>query len=324
MDNKQDRQLYWEVKDFLNKSFSVQPSPPQPTIADTVKSVLNENKPFRQSAFSNNTKLIDNAREFVKTYEDLNKKNKPNCVAYTSNKMANPFNKNSLYEYVESRETVERKRMEAAARNERARQRNAIENKRLEDAKAEVRRKRESTVFGMDLTQQQPNQIASGNQGANNSSSTVFGMDLTQQQPSQLAAANQGGNISSSIDDKITMNLPPPEMTIKPPQIRGSENRLGSISRPMPSSNTTSQPTLMASAQSKPRRESMADQFSRIMGMERQQNQSQTMSQMGNISSQPNLLNALSSNTVVPFNQLGNLSSQKDNQFKYSTGSRLS
>jgi hypothetical protein len=226
-----------------------------------------------------------------------NKKNKPNCVAYTSNKMANPFNKNSLYEYVESRETVERKRMEAAARNERARQRNAIENKRLEDAKAEVRRKRESTVFGM---------------------------DLTQQQPSQLAAANQGGNISSSIDDKITMNLPPPEMTIKPPQIRGSENRLGSISRPMPSSNTTSQPTLMASAQSKPRRESMADQFSRIMGMERQQNQSQTMSQMGNISSQPNLLNALSSNTVVPFNQLGNLSSQKDNQFKYSTGSRLS
>jgi hypothetical protein len=45
---------------------------------------------------------------------------------------------------------------------------------------------------------------------------------------------------------------------------------------------------------------------------------------MGNISSQPNLLNALSSNTVVPFNQLGNLSSQKDNQFKYSTGSRLS
>lgn len=92
MDNKQDRQFYWEVKQFLNNDAASQPVAKKPSIKDAISSVVNENNVFKQSNFIKNTE----SQKVVPSYlSDLSKAEKgynPECKAYTSNKTVNPFN----------------------------------------------------------------------------------------------------------------------------------------------------------------------------------------------------------------------------------------
>ena len=93
MDNKQDRQLYWEVKQFLTKTPAVPVQKPT-TLKDSVNSVLQENKPFRQNNFSQESTAMQPTQKMIGAHSNLINANKPSCAAYTKNGNTNPFNLN--------------------------------------------------------------------------------------------------------------------------------------------------------------------------------------------------------------------------------------
>ena len=55
MDNKQDRQFYWEVKNFMSKNnVPAAPKPQKPDVMSSVKNVLEQNNIYKQSSFNSN------------------------------------------------------------------------------------------------------------------------------------------------------------------------------------------------------------------------------------------------------------------------------
>jgi hypothetical protein len=161
MDNKQHRQFYWEVKDFLTKKHNNDASiEKSPTLKDVSKNILEQNNIFKQKKSQATENTISNTKNVLSSLEKQRRGYDVSCVAYTRNNIANPFNKNVIYEYTDSNETIARKRMEAEARNERARARNTAENDRLSQAKQDVKRKREE-----DEAYQFNQEISAGSQG---------------------------------------------------------------------------------------------------------------------------------------------------------------
>jgi hypothetical protein len=93
MDNKQDRQFYWEVKQFLNNGGPKETvSKAKPSIKDAISSVVNENKVFKQNNFSNETSLQKVVPSYLYGLIKAEKGFQPSCKAYTSNNTVNPFN----------------------------------------------------------------------------------------------------------------------------------------------------------------------------------------------------------------------------------------
>jgi hypothetical protein len=90
MDNKQDRQLYWEVKDFMQKNHTPIP-PKQSSLKDSISSILQEGKPFKVSNFSSSTPLMSPANNILGQHSKMINGNAPSCVAYTKNGISNPF-----------------------------------------------------------------------------------------------------------------------------------------------------------------------------------------------------------------------------------------
>jgi hypothetical protein len=91
MDNKQDRQFYWEVKDFMQRNPTPKPSN-KPSLKDSIKSVLHENKPYKVSNFSFQSNIIQPSNQLIGVHSKIEKGNAPSCVAYTRNGSSNPFN----------------------------------------------------------------------------------------------------------------------------------------------------------------------------------------------------------------------------------------
>jgi hypothetical protein len=161
MDNKQHRQLYWEVKDFLTKKQDTYVPVKKPsTLKDVSKNILEQNNIFIQKTPQATKDTINNTKNVLASLEKQRRGYDVSCVAYTRNNIANPFNKNVIYEYTDSNETIARKREQAEARNQRARERNEAENVRLATAKADVQRKKEE-----DEAYQFNQEISSGSQG---------------------------------------------------------------------------------------------------------------------------------------------------------------
>lgn len=91
MDNKQDRQLYWEVKQFLNKTPEL-PQKKAPGVKDVISSILQENKPYKQNNFLPNTNLLNPTNSLINFHSKIEKANAPSCGAFTKNGNTNPFN----------------------------------------------------------------------------------------------------------------------------------------------------------------------------------------------------------------------------------------
>jgi|GEM_PF-4244247 len=107
MDNKQDKQFYWEVKDFLNRKPAVQQTKvktqslkesiqrvtemsnnlytEKPSSVDSNKEIANE-----LSCFSNN--LMKNVNSLLSLNEEAVSKSTPECKAFTANNVHNMFN----------------------------------------------------------------------------------------------------------------------------------------------------------------------------------------------------------------------------------------
>ena len=95
MDNKQDRQLYWEVKQFFQGTPNMVPPPVKPSsLRDVAASVMNENKPFSQAKPQSHSNVFDATGSMLNAMKSLEAKNNPGHIAYTKNGSTNPFNLN--------------------------------------------------------------------------------------------------------------------------------------------------------------------------------------------------------------------------------------
>jgi len=91
MDKKSDKQFYWEVKDFMSKP--KQPSVPKkvPGVVDSVKSIIEQNKPYSQNSFINNNNTINTVRQAISNIEKNKRNGTPECKAFTKNLVDHPF-----------------------------------------------------------------------------------------------------------------------------------------------------------------------------------------------------------------------------------------
>ena len=143
MDNKKDKQFYWEVKNFLSRNTKTNvPAEKKSSLKDISKNILEQNNLFKQPNNLSKPETINAAKEILGSLEKERRGYDVSCVAFTRNNISNPFNKN-LIEYVQSPEAVARQKAQAEARNERARERNAQEQARRDAAKADIKRRRE-------------------------------------------------------------------------------------------------------------------------------------------------------------------------------------
>jgi hypothetical protein len=95
MDNKQDRQLYWEVKQFLHGTPNTAPPPVKTaSLRDVAASVMNENKPFSQAKPQSHSNVFDATGSMLDAMKSLEAKNNPGHIAYTKNGSTNPFTLN--------------------------------------------------------------------------------------------------------------------------------------------------------------------------------------------------------------------------------------
>jgi hypothetical protein len=95
MDNQQDRQLYWEVKQFLHGTPNMVPPPVKTSsLRDVAASVMNENKPFSQAKPPSHSNVFDATGSMLNAMKSLETKNNPGHIAYTKNGSTNPFNLN--------------------------------------------------------------------------------------------------------------------------------------------------------------------------------------------------------------------------------------
>jgi hypothetical protein len=92
MDNKQDRQFYWEVKDFMGRNnVLATPAPQKPNVVSSVKNILEQNKLYKQSSFSPNINSANTIRQAISSMENIRANGTPNTKAFTKNIASNPF-----------------------------------------------------------------------------------------------------------------------------------------------------------------------------------------------------------------------------------------
>jgi hypothetical protein len=92
MDNKKDRQFYWEVKDFMGRSnVPATPAPQKPSVMSSVKNILEQNKLYKQSSFSPNINSANTIRQAISAMETIRANGTPSTKAFTKNIASNPF-----------------------------------------------------------------------------------------------------------------------------------------------------------------------------------------------------------------------------------------
>jgi len=93
MDNKENRQFYWEVKQFINGNHTPKaPEVKKPSVKDAISGVLSENEVYRQNTFTKNTGTNDVVRSYLNVLGTQEKKNDPGTIMFTKNSTFNPFN----------------------------------------------------------------------------------------------------------------------------------------------------------------------------------------------------------------------------------------
>jgi hypothetical protein len=106
MDNKQNRQFYWEVKDFMGKPHSPTAPASKPSdILSSAKNILEQKKTYRQSAYNPNITSLNNISQAIVSGQNANSKGTPNTPAHGKNIDGNAFR--SLQETKKFEETTE-------------------------------------------------------------------------------------------------------------------------------------------------------------------------------------------------------------------------
>jgi hypothetical protein len=91
MDNKENRQFYWEVKQFLQNSnnVSVEKMAPKPSMVDAIKSIVETSKPPAPKAIDNS--IVGGIGQVIQSTESSKAGYKAQSHAYTTNNISNPF-----------------------------------------------------------------------------------------------------------------------------------------------------------------------------------------------------------------------------------------
>ena len=91
MDNKKDKQFYWEVKDFFTKNPNVSAKPKSPSIVESVKNILETSKPKPKPIVNKNINMEMAVHEAIKVSENIKKAGTPEIKAFTKNISGNAF-----------------------------------------------------------------------------------------------------------------------------------------------------------------------------------------------------------------------------------------
>jgi uncharacterized protein YoxC len=93
MDNKQDRQFYWEVKDFMQKKTNpVTPAPNklQNTIKEVTSNIPSVSAPVNDMVNSS-SQLKNSVNETIQKYQNSLNRQKPQSFKTSANINLNPF-----------------------------------------------------------------------------------------------------------------------------------------------------------------------------------------------------------------------------------------
>ena len=92
MDNKQDRNFYWEVKDFMGKAHNpVSPQPKPKSIKESINGVLNQNAAYKTTNFQSNITSARHISQAISAVERNNQRGTPDNIGNTKNITSNPF-----------------------------------------------------------------------------------------------------------------------------------------------------------------------------------------------------------------------------------------
>jgi hypothetical protein len=92
MDNKQDRNFYWEVKDFMGKPQEIHKPVKTPNdMVSSIKNILEQNKLYKPSSFNHNINSASTIRQAINAIERNNQKGTPENIQHTKNITSNPF-----------------------------------------------------------------------------------------------------------------------------------------------------------------------------------------------------------------------------------------
>ena len=92
MDNKQDRNFYWEVKDFMGKPQEIHKPVKTPNdMVSSIKNILEQNKLYKPSSFNSNINSASTIRQAINAIERNNQRGTPENIQHTKNITSNPF-----------------------------------------------------------------------------------------------------------------------------------------------------------------------------------------------------------------------------------------
>ena len=92
MDNKQDRNFYWNIKDFMSKPHNpVSPQTNTNSIKESINGVLNQNAAYKTTNFQSNITSARHISQAISAVERNNQKGTPDNIGNTKNITSNPF-----------------------------------------------------------------------------------------------------------------------------------------------------------------------------------------------------------------------------------------
>jgi len=92
MDNKQDRNFYWNIKDFMSKPHNpVSPQTNTNNIKESINGVLNQNAAYKTTNFQSNITSARHISQAISAVERNNQKGTPDNIGNTKNITSNPF-----------------------------------------------------------------------------------------------------------------------------------------------------------------------------------------------------------------------------------------
>ena len=92
MDNRKDRQFYWQIKDFMGTPH-VPPSQPKkaPDVASVAKKIFEQNKPYRQSSFDANLTSKNTISQAINYIQQSDARYNPESPKHSKINASNPF-----------------------------------------------------------------------------------------------------------------------------------------------------------------------------------------------------------------------------------------
>jgi hypothetical protein len=93
MDNKQDRQFYWEVKQFMGKTpnLASQENQNSPSLVENIRNVLNKNELYRPSSFNPSISSPNTINQAIGAMEQSKKLGASNSAEHSNNIYGNAF-----------------------------------------------------------------------------------------------------------------------------------------------------------------------------------------------------------------------------------------